>query len=412
MRCVLHIGTEKTATTTIQDFVYANRDTLHAQRIGLSTVLGYPNNRSLAAYFQTRFDDYFKDRRIANEEEKAAYFATFLDDFRAEVAGLSSCDTFFITSEHFHSRMADEAEIQALKDYLGTLFSEIKVVCYFREQSAVVRSLYSTAITVGQSGEFQGFARRATPDAHYYNYALFFGKWANVFGRENVVARLYDRKAFVDGDIRKDILRQIRSDIDLSAFDYARDNSNKSLGRVGIELGRIVNKTYPRYRPDGSINKLRVRLMHEIVRSDIAGLGTVAAPQARDIYDVFDPSNREFAKAFLNMDGNPFPPPKQDDAAGGTDNLDNEQLLAMVFDFFRSVLSRAINDTPLEDSYASLLREVAVKAETGAPVTLQEGKDLLEMAIRVRPSGTFLKKKHNEYSQALTEMSEEKVGER
>ncbi|MGB3313379.1 MAG: hypothetical protein WBB85_03115, partial [Albidovulum sp.] len=207
MRLILHIGTEKTATTTLQHFLYDNRAALAARGVGLSDVAGSPNNRRLAAYCQPdgRIDNFFRGRKIATPEDKAAFFAGFAEDLSAELAGLGT-GTVILTSEHFHSRLIDRDSVQKLHDLLAPLFSEIRVLCWFREQAAVARSLYSTAIKGGKTVGFDEFLDGCTPDSHRYNYHDSFRLWADVFGADALVARLFDRAAFVGGDIVTDFL--------------------------------------------------------------------------------------------------------------------------------------------------------------------------------------------------------------
>ena len=52
MELYLHIGTEKTGTTTIQSFLAANRDLLKRNRILYPRAPGEQNHRALAAAAQ------------------------------------------------------------------------------------------------------------------------------------------------------------------------------------------------------------------------------------------------------------------------------------------------------------------------------------------------------------------------
>ena len=78
MKCILHIGTEKTGTTLIQDCIYSNYNALSKQRVAVSNELDRPNNRKLVAYFQTTFDDYFKQNKIFTHLDKDRFFKDFI----------------------------------------------------------------------------------------------------------------------------------------------------------------------------------------------------------------------------------------------------------------------------------------------------------------------------------------------
>jgi len=87
MKLVLHIGTEKTATSTLQEFLYQNRNILAGNGIALSDNLGVPNNQKLAAYCMPpdMIDGYFKDKKIHNAQQKDLFYSTFYSDFDEEV---------------------------------------------------------------------------------------------------------------------------------------------------------------------------------------------------------------------------------------------------------------------------------------------------------------------------------------
>jgi hypothetical protein len=313
MKLVLHIGTEKTATTTVQDFVYANRAALASRGVTLSDELGLTNNRKLVAYFlpADRFDDYFTHRNIATIEDKRRHFEGFEAAFASEVRALSGrAHTMFISSEHFHSRLRDIDSIHRLKRLLDELFTEIRVVCYFREQSSMLESYYSTAIKSSSSVDFQHFGRNCSVDNHYYNFAAFFGKWRDVFGRDCLEARLFDRQRFVDQDVRKDMLSILLGSRDFAGFDFSSGDANVSLGYAGLEIGRVVNRHVAKRHVDGSRNEVRQQLFELLNRSRLGRSGTLPFPDAEAIYAKFQPSNVAFAREFLGHDGNPFAPPR------------------------------------------------------------------------------------------------------
>jgi ubiquinone/menaquinone biosynthesis C-methylase UbiE len=119
MKLVLHIGTEKTGTTLLQDWLYANKAALSEQGVFLSAVMGQTNNRKIVSYFQTSLDDFTRRNKIHSQAEKAAYFEGFEAEVWAEIkAGAAEHHTMVITSEHFHSRLCNRKEIQALAAFL------------------------------------------------------------------------------------------------------------------------------------------------------------------------------------------------------------------------------------------------------------------------------------------------------
>lgn len=312
MRLVLHIGTEKTATTTLQHFLYQNRDALAGQGALLSEAAGRPNNRHLPAWSQPedRFTNFHRSFGFRNLAEKQAGFADFPDRFRAEVAGLAG-DTLVLTSEHCHARLTDRASVEKLHSLLAPLFSEIRVICYFREQAAMVKSLYSTVIKSGKDVAFGDFAAKCTPRRGRYNHAITADLWSEVFGRDAFQPRLFLPERFIGGDICSDFLAT--AGIDGAGTKPVQANRNESLGAWGSALIQAVNRRHPRYLESGAANPVWKILERAVEQSELGRAGDFSFPEAGEIFDRFKDSNRDFAARYLGETDNPFPRPE-----GGT----------------------------------------------------------------------------------------------
>ncbi|MEL6121862.1 MAG: hypothetical protein AAFR49_19585, partial [Pseudomonadota bacterium] len=112
MKCVLHIGTEKTGTTLLQRWLYENEAALSDQGVALSQSMGQPNNRRFVAYAHGGIDDYLKSKSIFTEDERAAFFEGYKAQLAEEFARKSKeHHTFLITSEHFHSRLISGKQV-------------------------------------------------------------------------------------------------------------------------------------------------------------------------------------------------------------------------------------------------------------------------------------------------------------
>ena len=87
MKCYLHIGTEKTVTTTIQSFLSTNREYLKDQGFYYLESLGSPNNRylSLLGFDQSRRDDFTKRLHLFTDEQIVGFQEKIEYDFKNEV---------------------------------------------------------------------------------------------------------------------------------------------------------------------------------------------------------------------------------------------------------------------------------------------------------------------------------------
>lgn len=404
-RLVLHIGTEKTGTTSIQEFIYKNRKLLRRRGIHLSDVLGTPNNQKLVAYFQEHIDDFLKDHRVSSAEEKAAFFAGFLDSFREEVdKHVRPGQTLCVTSELFHSRIREPSSVIGLQNYLASMFDDIKILCYIREQSSLATSFYSTTVKAGNAGGFEHFLHSVQPSDHYYNYEIFLEKWRAAFGLHAMRVRVFDKEQLYEGNILKDVLLELNEGIDFSEFAFDIPEGNRSLGNVGIEIARIINRQYPRYREDGSINHLRWELINVLSRSELGGIGKLVNERAGEIYDSFADSNLRVAETYLGLATNPFNRPGAHHASTEETNPDPEFLKAL-YDFVEVIFRQVIADRVMERRHAIQLRETAEMAFKSRDLPLWRIAHLLEVAQQIKPDGTWIRRSVENVRKAIREQA-------
>lgn len=157
MKAIVHIGAEKTGSTSIQEYLCQNKRQLNKAGFYYLQSAGAINSRALASYCtnDSKRDDYLNDRGIVSLEEKTEFKRDFLKNFRTEMESIPKyIHTVIISSEHLHSRTSSQEEVNAVYELLSPFFSKIKIVCYLREQLVTCTSLYSTAIKNGKNMAF------------------------------------------------------------------------------------------------------------------------------------------------------------------------------------------------------------------------------------------------------------------
>jgi len=311
MELVLHIGTEKTGTTAIQNTLYQNEAELARHSIGLMHGIDEPNNRKLYAYIlhlENQIDNYHYEKRLADESARKQYFSGFEESFSAECKQLKDAGfkTLVISNEHLHSRLQTAASLDRLANFLNPLFDRVTVVCYFREQSAAIKSYYSTAMKTGSTETYAEFTERCFRDEHYFNYANFITKWHMAFPYAEFKLRIFDRKKLYGGDVAKDFLHTINSDLDLSRIDCNIEETNESLGVVGLKLARLVNGIFPRFTRKKRRNILSTIALKLIEKMPFSKWGAFKPKNKAEVQAFYEQSNIEFAKRYLGTDGNPF----------------------------------------------------------------------------------------------------------
>lgn len=309
MKCYLHIGTEKTGTTSIQEFLKSNTKALSdigIYRSGAGRIRGR-NDRPLATYFQTALDDFSYQRGITTQRGKANFFEGFLEKFANEIEIASRThDYFLITSEHFHSRLMDIREIRELHAFLINNFKKIEVICFFRDQFDVAVSLYSTDLWVGGTDDIETFVSNATPKNYYYNYKAICDNWSEVFGRENCNFCLYNKQGLPNYDVRDDFFDVIAGGVDIERF-VKETWINEALTLLQARAFRRINAQIPYYRPDDlGINQDNLRAKKNILANESLKAGIITSSESELIRKRFSETNKAFFKKYF-FDIDKFP---------------------------------------------------------------------------------------------------------
>jgi len=300
MKCILHIGTEKTGTTFIQKWLYKNLEILKENKIYLPKKFGMPNNWYFPYYFSDKYDGHFmKKNDIKTQADKEAFFADFSTRFTEELEKARGCEYFLITSEHFHSRLKELRDIERLKEFLSTFFEEIYVICYFREQSAMALSLYSTDLKGGGIAKIDKFMRRARPENYYFNFSRIADNWSRVFGRERCIFRIYDRKYFANGDLRFDFFLALGFDCESFSFSDSRNKENISLSGWQAVILREVNEFFSSKCLNKKHETQRTRIKDKILHLDALRTGPVHYERQREVFENFIPYNEKFLNKYF-----------------------------------------------------------------------------------------------------------------
>lgn len=253
MRVYLHIGVEKTGTSSVQQFLRINRDALKAAGVLFPRAPGAENHMALAAAAQN--DQKRDDLRIIyglDTVPKIRDFRKALAEKLAAEARDAGCETVVLSGEHCSSRLTTPAEVELLWRMLQLLTKDIRVIVYLRRQDEFFCSTYSTDVKSGFTGPMK--LPSADLREQRYNYHALLQRWSSVVGKTNLICRIYDRATLKDGDVVADLLQLIGMDY---GEHYRRpERVNESLDVNALEFLRLFNRTMPRFR-DNKPNPLR-----------------------------------------------------------------------------------------------------------------------------------------------------------
>jgi hypothetical protein len=236
----LHIGTEKTGTTSIQRFFAGNRPLLAQNGIFYPRVPGPANHLALATYAHTRRGgELWRKMEIKNLQGYQNFRAALQRDLGEELAAAPGpIQKTIMSNEHCSSRLKTVEEIEDLRQFLSGFFDDIYILVYLRRQDDFLVSTYSTAIKNGNSGVL------AQPTdvqiARRYDYWELLSHWAQVFGRDRIICRKFEKDSLIDGDVVTDALATMGVDAD-ERYERTPD-ANISLDAACLEFLRLMNK--------------------------------------------------------------------------------------------------------------------------------------------------------------------------
>lgn len=255
MRLILHIGTHKTGTTSIQSFLETNRIALQSQGFGCPLSLSGQNRKKLGLYcVETgRCKDMYRRAKVSDPSGIPALRKGLEQSFRQEMESLVDMHTIVISNEHLHSRCLFDEDLERLKELIGGHFTETSVVVYVRPQLDLVASLYTTSLRYGQRKTLDEFAKaraRGTKSV-VHDLARALRLWSRHFGEENITVRLFDEAKRLEHGVVSDFVTVMNLDEHESSFVYP-PRRNRSLSVTGQELLRrynILNASLPTSSP-------------------------------------------------------------------------------------------------------------------------------------------------------------------
>lgn len=291
---LLHIGTAKTGSSTIQRFGAANREKLAEQGVLYPRSLGPHNHWALAAFAFN--DDRWPDIRSIAGIEGPAHLEQWRQElqraFHAEVHG-GGCNSVLISNEHC-DLMFERAEVERIKALLDPVVDEVTVFFYVRRQDEFLTSMYSTMIKGGRTQSL-----KVPLDIKRYDYYRLASLYAEVFGKANVRVRVFDKAEFEGGDLLADFFAQV-GEIDLGRLSRIKD-ANQSLDVTHLEFLRQLNLHLPRMKKR-RVNPARGNIVQLLERASSGPLPTLPAATLDAFMARFEESNAALAREYLHRE--------------------------------------------------------------------------------------------------------------
>lgn len=338
---VLHIGTEKTGSTSIQHALAHG-----GQALAESAVL-YPRHWGrishhrlvLLALDPEREETRREMLRIGGTKGRERERLLF-EKHERELQGFHRdhpAGTVVYSSEHLQSRLHASEELERVRALLAPHHESIRVVVYLRRQDRLALSAYSSRLRNGHDSAF-----RFPPGAdkpRYFDFLRLVELWSEVFGGENVTVRVFERERLHGGDVVSDFLELIGVDPEALGPAARATQENERLDAEAQALLLGFNRGFGRVAASETTRHaaLRRAFLRWLAEAD-----TDSAPyrpprrEAEAFYERFRDDNRVLADRWL--DGAGFDESFDDYPETVADSAGAVAAVERISGFFRSEL--------------------------------------------------------------------------
>lgn len=286
----LHIGLEKTGTTSIQEFLETNRAALAGDGVFLPQSLGHKNHKMLAAY---GFDAGSRDIAVTScgigpdEADMNAYRATLSANLNREISE-ASAHTAIISSEDL-SRLFTRREVERVINLLRPFCQELKVIVQLRRQDLLASSRYYSLV-LGGSARGQVLPAKGEEAPRYYDYKRTLDHWIDVVGADNVILGRFPENPKAEGFNSVERFCTLLG-LDAGAYHQVKRQhiSYDAVNQIVIQNYNVIKGGYD---PEG-MEQLMTQLAHE---NDRQFNHIPSASQARQFYERYRDDNLALLK--------------------------------------------------------------------------------------------------------------------
>lgn len=240
--CLLHIGHSKTGSSSIQRAMASHRTVLMERGVYYPQTPGWANHALIPASVappslrENGIHPAFWGGLSAVERIKH-FRATFPEEIATSAA---SARLVVLSSEQCVFVLPDDASVRRLRALLQENFRRVRIVIYLRRQDEHFASAYTQRLRDGIIEHPVLPVGDDTVRAEY-DYCALLQRWANVFGEDSVIVRLFDTNEFVGGDVIDDLLHLCNADGIVAPNDAVRQ-SNPSISVLGQALMALVGR--------------------------------------------------------------------------------------------------------------------------------------------------------------------------
>ncbi len=342
---MLHIGSTKTGSSSIQFFLRDNRERLAELGHLFPESPGQARHTRLSLYAKSETElensvEWYRQKR----SDPVAFRKAFRRRLFAELERSGLSRVLFSDEALF---ACSEEALRRLGELTDEIASRLRVVVYLRRQDDHLVSRYQQRVKVGEIRRLTEWA--SEPD-HTYDYYLRLRTWERLLQPDEFVVRRFERNRFVDGSLLQDFLDA--AGIDARAEEMAQSPSrNFSLDAETVEFLRVFNL----YRVENESATVGLmdnrRLVRRLAEHSTGSVLTLPSAFLDRFIAQWEESNRAVARRYLRDDTEElFQMPRKTDDTTTEQHLDPDRV-----DHFLTLLE-------LPDQVHAPLRRVAEQA--------------------------------------------------
>lgn len=236
----MHIGTPKTGTSAIQYFCCQNHEALLKKGLcypdlGFSFP-GIGSNRNAHFLSHRVLDE--QNRRLPEEEKKIwEQGLNRLEEL------FTKHDCVVISDEHiWNEKEMNKERLESIRERMKSVGVTVRVIVYLRRQEQVIQSYWAQQVKEGLQLSFSEYMKEGRYRYFQLNYEKRLHVFADVFGRENVIVRCYEKGQYLGREqtIISDFLHifGIALDDELKEGDLVK---NPSLQGIYLQVKCLLN---------------------------------------------------------------------------------------------------------------------------------------------------------------------------
>lgn len=302
----LHIGFEKTGTTSLQEYLTSNRKSLLKNNVLIPESGCKSNHWALLPFaLDSHKNDILKfSKELYTPTQTNEFKINFAKQLSTELKSTKS-KYAILSLEHLSSRSLELHEIKRLKNLLSAFTNNIIIIGYIRPQWEYILSIYSTRVKSGLETEKFKIPSQNDKNFNRYNYLHLLYPWIDTFGLNAIKIRIYQNGHLYNNDIIDDFFYAIQLQ---DCANFIRPmRLNKRLGPITIELLRKLNPYLGPYATEHGPNKSRLPLIRALPAVIEKNALTLSNETKRKIMDAYKESNKSLQeKFFSDHDGQLF----------------------------------------------------------------------------------------------------------